>query len=124
MSKQSIIQNGEEILLTAMQYYCPVCGEIYEQGWVRADSYPVQTGWLCPKCRKTIPHVGNIETLAHPDGKKTVLTKRVYDKCVDGTKYPYTEINVYCEVCKCFLCIHVYQEGFEWKLVKGGVAEK
>jgi len=131
MSRKIVESNGEEIVLTVIQYRCPECGEIYEQGYVKAAFWPIQDGGMCPKCKEILSHFEKTEVINHIDGKKTTLTTLNYPVFITiKGKIPSHHYTYYigaCEVCKQFPCKHAYQDEndyFAWKLMKEEVKQK
>jgi hypothetical protein len=117
--KSFTLEDGTKVI--PMRYRCVECNEIYEQGYVHADFYPIQEGWLCPKCQETLPHTTVTDKTEHTKLVKIDYSPKIY-KVVTGE----------CDLCKCFPCEHVHQVAhayqdliqtplktrYEWELVK------
>ena len=95
-----------ELGLIPIRKRCIHCGNIYEEGLVHADFYPVQDGWLCPACHATLPKRTWLS-----GNTNTNIRKIIYDK-------RYTEFFLNCKLCKQAPCKHMKQdEKGNWILV-------
>lgn len=97
------LEDGSKVI--PMKYECPECHKTYQSGYVHADAYPVQKGWLCPVCQETLPHTVKTETAN--DGKTRI-------DLIDYAPKIWHTVTGNCELCHAFPCKHTYQIGFDW----------
>lgn len=109
--KSFTLEDGTKVI--PMRYQCVECGEVYEEGFIHADVYPIQQGWLCAKCQATMPHTITVDETAH-----TKVVK------INYSPKRYHFVTGECALCRAFPCKHVYQDGFEWKVKKEEVKKK
>lgn len=101
--KSFTLEDGTKVI--PMRYRCVECGEVYEQGHVHVDDYPIQQGYLCAKCQVSMPHTFVVDETKHTRIVKIDYSPKIY-KLISGE----------CDICQAFPCKHVYQDGFEWKV--------
>jgi len=93
--------------LMPIRKWCPHCHKSYEQGYVHAESWPIEEGFLCQNCQEQLGVVDHEEKTEH-----TTLT---------FTKYPPTKYKMVtgnCTLCNAFPCKHIDCSSGEWHIKK------